>query len=627
MLLRRESSLSTITEVDSNISTPPQERRFWKHSNTVAPSFLQPGDRPSQPGDRTSQPGDRPSQPGDRPSQHGVRPSQPGDRTSQPGDHPNQPGDRPSQPGDRPSQHGVRPSQPGDRPSHPEFRHGIFIINDSTKLGDGNSSLMVGESDGHTAEESSEGWGVRHTLTAVSCLGVAIQFAMRMNLSIAIVAMVGIRVSNTTNKTFDDTCPLPDNGGNNDTSGDTGQTEGDFDWNEQTQGLVLGSFYWGYATTQILGGRAAEYFGSRIVFGLSVFLGSLLTLLNPVCAWASLELFIFIRIVQGAIQGVTFPALCHLLATWMPPQDKAKLASIVYSGMQVGVIVGSVGSGWLCDSEFLGGWPSTFYVLGVVGLIWCVPWFLLVHDTPKFHPRISPAELSYIQSNEDSLATSKIKVIPWKAIMMSRPMWAAIMCYVGSNYFFFTLLTELPSYLSNIQHFDINQNGLVASLPSLAMIIIAVIWGMLMEALTKRRVLSVLSVRRLSSAVGYYIPSVLLFTVCFVKCDSTMAVVVMTLAMGINGTCYSGGSLIEQDIAPNLASTLVGFNNTIGAITGFLSPVITGAITKDNQTLSGWNTVFIVAGALNIFTTTVYMILMSAEVQPWNNTQHALNLK
>ncbi|XP_045617908.2 sialin isoform X1 [Procambarus clarkii] len=579
MFLRRESSLSTITEVDSNISTPSQERRFSKHSDTVAPSALQPGDRPSHPGDRPSHPGDRHLHPGDRPSHPGDRPSHPGDPHLHPGDH-----------------------------------QGIFAISNSAKLGHGNSSLKVGESDGHTAEETSEGWGVRHTLAVVSCLGVAIQYTMRMNLSIAIVPMVGKRVSNTT---LDDTCPLPDNGGGNDTSGDTGLTEGDFDWNEQTQGLVLGSFFLGYATTQILGERAAEYFGSRIVFGLSVFLSSVLTLLNPVCAWASLELFIFIRIVQGAIQGVTFPALFHLLATWLPPKDKAKLVSIMYSGTQVGVIVGSVGSGWLCHSEFLGGWPSTFYVFGVVGLTWCVPWFLLVHDTPRHHPRISSAELTYIQSNEDSLVTRKIKIIPWKAIMTSRPMWAAIMCAVGANYYFYTFLTELPSYFSNIQHFKIAQSGLVASLSSLALIIVAVIWGTLMEALTKRRVLSVLSVRRLSMALGYS-SSVLLLTACFVKCDPTMAAVVMILAMGISGTSYSGGRLIEQDIAPNLASTLVGFNNTIAAITGFLSPVIAGAITNNNQTVSGWNTVFIVAGALSIFTTTISMIFMSAEVQPWN---------
>ena len=53
-------------------------------------------------------------------------------------------------------------------------------------------------------------------------------------------------------------------------------------------------------------------------------------------------------------------------------------------------------SGWLCDSGFLGGWPSVFYVLGGLLLVWCVAWFLLVSDYPEVHPRISPVEKNYL---------------------------------------------------------------------------------------------------------------------------------------------------------------------------------------------------------------------------------------
>lgn len=62
------------------------------------------------------------------------------------------------------------------------------------------------------------------------------------------------------------------------------------------------------------------------------------------------------------------------------------------------VITQSV-TGYLCESDFLGGWPSAFYVFGGVGVLWSVAWFLLVFDHPDVHPRISQEEKHYIVQN------------------------------------------------------------------------------------------------------------------------------------------------------------------------------------------------------------------------------------
>nr|XP_053649655.1 sialin-like [Cherax quadricarinatus] len=439
------------------------------------------------------------------------------------------------------------------------------------------SSSMTEQGNNESVSDGSSGeWGVRHTLTLLSCLATAIQYSMRVNLSIAIVDMV-IGDSNSTYDNYDDTCPLPDAGDNHTA------LAGNFEWDEQTQGLVLGAFYWGYATTQIVGGWVSQRVGGRLVMGLSVLVSSFITLLHPLCAYASDKLFIFIRFLEGVAQGVTFPALSLLLATWAPRQEKTTLVTIAFSGMQVGTVLGTVISGWLCDFDFLEGWPLAFLVFGVAGLVWCVPWFLLVRDTPKLNPWISQAELQYIQGHQDSLVTSKVKVIPWKAIMKSRPMWAAIMTYVAEGFSYYALLSEMPSYLHNIQHLDTTQNSFASSLPYVLMIIFSVMWGALMEVLTKKRVLSVLWVRRISSALGLYSMSAALFIMCFVRCNTTLSIVILCTSLAFNGASYSGAALIEQDIAPNLVSTLVGFNNTIGAIAGFIAPVIIGAILKDND--------------------------------------------
>jgi len=57
---------------------------------------------------------------------------------------------------------------------------------------------------------------------------------------------------------------------------------GTFNWDSQTQGYILGAFFYGYTVTQIISGMIADKFGGKLLmlFGLSWF--SLLTLLTPI---------------------------------------------------------------------------------------------------------------------------------------------------------------------------------------------------------------------------------------------------------------------------------------------------------------------------------------------------------
>ena len=40
---------------------------------------------------------------------------------------------------------------------------------------------------------------------------------------------------------------------------------GQFDWDSETQGYILGGFFYGYMATQILGGFLADKFGARLL--------------------------------------------------------------------------------------------------------------------------------------------------------------------------------------------------------------------------------------------------------------------------------------------------------------------------------------------------------------------------
>lgn len=80
---------------------------------------------------------------------------------------------------------------------------------------------------------------------------------------------------------------------------------GEFDWNEQAQGVILGSFFWGYACTNLLGGVLAERVGGRLVYGAGVSLTAVLTILSPFTAKHSTSAFVIIRILEGMMEVIS----------------------------------------------------------------------------------------------------------------------------------------------------------------------------------------------------------------------------------------------------------------------------------------------------------------------------------
>lgn len=77
------------------------------------------------------------------------------------------------------------------------------------------------------------------------------------------------------------------------------QRPGEFNWDETKQGIVLGSFFYGYVLTQVPGGRLAELFGGKLVYGLGVLVTALFTFLSPIAARINFPLFIIVRILEG----------------------------------------------------------------------------------------------------------------------------------------------------------------------------------------------------------------------------------------------------------------------------------------------------------------------------------------
>ncbi|CAG7835921.1 unnamed protein product [Allacma fusca] len=477
------------------------------------------------------------------------------------------------------------------------------------------------------SDEKPVGWGARHTMALLGFWGFVASYAMRVNLSVAIVAMVHPGANHTgTNTSL--VCPqlLPKNRHSfvNITSTSpqnvlqSADSQGEFDWDGKQQGIVLGSFFWGYVVTQIPGGMISERIGGKWPFGIGMFITALFSLLTPIAARSGMGALIFVRVIQGLGEGVTNPAMHALLARWAPPLERSKFAAYVYAGAQIGTVLAMPISGILISSNLFGGWPSVFYVFGGMGIVWFILWTYLVYDSPSLHPRINPKELSYIQHSIGS-QTSKHKVpTPWKQILTSMPVLAILVAQTGHGWGLYTLLTELPTYMNSVLHFDLKSNSILSAAPYLMMWIFSLIASWTADYLREEHQISTTVVRKIFNTVAQWGPAIALVGAAYSGCNRTLALFLLTAAVGLNGAHFSAFQVNHIDIAPNHAGVMMGITNGFANLCGIAAPYTAGVITKDGSSLESWRLIFLIAAGIYFTDNLFYLMFASGEEQPWN---------
>ncbi|XP_076368090.1 putative inorganic phosphate cotransporter isoform X2 [Tachypleus tridentatus] len=459
----------------------------------------------------------------------------------------------------------------------------------------------------------------RYVLVIFAFINFVNSYTVRVNLNVAIVAMVNYTAIHH-DQLWTTECPNSEGIFN---SNSTIEKEGEFIWDEYTQGIILGCFYFGYLITNLFGGTLAKRFGDKRVFGLGILLSSVLTLLTPLSLQLPIGVFIVKRIVEGLGQGVMNPAMQSLLARWIPKSEMGLTCTIVYNGAQIGTLVTMPLTGVLSNSDFLGGWPSAFYVFGAITCVSSIFWILFVHDFPSDHPRISKQELLEIEAEKGIQNNREMenKSIPWRQILTSFPVWAVIIAHYGNSWGFYTILIDLPTYLKNILHFDIEQNGFLSALPYLCQFAIGCLAGYAVDLIYRKKWFRVTVLRKISNSFGFYGSALCLTAVTLADCNHALAVTILALSMGFNGFIFPGFFVVGVDMAPNYAGVLMGLSNGISQLNGFIVPYVVGSLTQGRQTLQQWKKVFYIGAAIYTFCGTFFAIFGSAELQPWNNIE------
>lgn len=479
---------------------------------------------------------------------------------------------------------------------------------------------------------------IRFLLALIAFVAYATQYTQKINMSVAIVCMVNNTALKETSKLLNETikavpfevtkanslnlssnAALEDKCGAS-TSGKSG-IDGEFIWNKKVQGMILSSYFFGYLITEIPGGYLSMKIGPKMVLALSVLVSSIFTIALPWFARFSPIALSVCRFIIGAAHGVIWPAFAGFWASWAPSNERSRLIGTGNAGAQIGNVIALPLGGFLCINGFDGGWPSIFYVFGVLGLVWTVIWFVFASNSPEENRFIGEAEKEYIleeTKNTRSSFEESESGAPWCAIMKSIPAWAIFIGHSCSNWGTYLFLTSLPLYMKEVLKFDIKSNGALSALPYLVFWAFILLAGNIGDYFLMKLKWSKTKVRKIFNSLAFFVPMLAVLGLAFVTCEiKYVGVALLTVGLAFTGCAYGAGFLVNyNDISGSYSGVVFGIGNTFATIPGIIAPSLVGLLTKNNLQ-EEWRIVFIITAVVYLIGAIVLLIFSSGELEPW----------
>ncbi|KAG7336475.1 hypothetical protein KOW79_001168 [Hemibagrus wyckioides] len=432
--------------------------------------------------------------------------------------------------------------------------------NEGIELCDGGGGVQVEEKVEPVIDCTCFGLPRRYIMAILCGLGFCISFGIRCNLGVAVVSMVNDHTTYRGNKAI--------------------SMRAQFLWDPEIVGLIHGSFFWGYIVTQIPGGFICQKFAANRVFGFAIVATSALNMLIPSAARIHYGCVIVVRVLQGLVEGVSYPACHGIWAKWAPPLERSRLATTAFCGSYAGAVIAMPLAGVLVQYS---GWASVFYVYGSFGITWYLFWILVSYESPAAHPTITPEERKYIEEAIGESATFQNPLTkfntPWRKFFTSMPVYAIIVANFCRSWTFYLLLISQPAYFKEVFGFEISKVGILSALPHLVMTIVVPIGGQMADYLRSNHIMSTTNVRKLMNCGGFGLEATFLLVVGFSH-SKGVAISFLVLAVGFSGFAISGFNVNHLDIAPRYASILMGISNGVGTLSGMVCPLIVGAMTK-----------------------------------------------
>ena len=388
---------------------------------------------------------------------------------------------------------------------------------------------------------------------------------------------------------------------------------------ETIKGQISSIFSIGYGLGIVPAGILVAYTSPKFVMASGVALWSAATLLTPwaasfladsssiqegvgIVASGTIVPLLVARAVMGTAESVVLPTLQKILAAWVPPENNRSSLAVagVFCGFQLGTITAYAASANLMD--WYGSWEGIFYVYGLFGMMWLLPWLAFVKDSPKESSntdRLKNANIDVVGISEPSALekiVNSIKNVPYKEIFSSKGVQAMTIAHAANNWGLYNNLAWAPTFFQEQFHLNVRDSAYFSVLPPVAGAVVGLLAGYAADSFLRQGNDKTV-VRKAFQSVALFGPAVFLAILSYgiqspdLELTPEIGQALLTGSVGLQAFNAAGYGSAAQDKAGKKWSGLIySLTSLPGVIAGSVAVYLTGQIL--DATHQDWSLVF-----------------------------------
>jgi ACS family D-galactonate transporter-like MFS transporter len=316
------------------------------------------------------------------------------------------------------------------------------------------------------------------------------------------------------------------------------------------QGIALSAFFWTYTAMQIPMGRLVDRFSIKRLYAVCFGLWSLAAAATGFAQ--GLWSLVACRVVLGIGESIYLPGGMKVVSLHFRSEESAWPAGVFDLGAKIGLAIGTAIDVWLLVAF---GWRSLFFRTGLAGLVWLLPWWWLYPADRDTAPARAP--------------------IAWGRLTRDRALVGISIGFFCWDFFWYFVVSWLPSYLYNVRHVTLPHLALFGAMPFVIFGAAEALGGWGAGALVRRGA-SVSLVTKGLIAAGFGFG---LFIIPAALVESSSWSIGYLLAASLSGIACGNMLAIPKMKAPEDQVALwTGVMNCVGNIGGVLAPAITGIV-------------------------------------------------
>lgn len=328
----------------------------------------------------------------------------------------------------------------------------------------------------------------------------------------------------------------------------------DLQLSASSTGLLLSSFFAGYALMQMPGGWLADRFGARKVLIASVVMWSIFTGLTG-AAW-SMASMILIRFLFGIGEGGFQPASSKIIATIYPVKERSRAMSVMLSSSAIVGLFSPILSVWMIQTM---GWRTMFVAIGAIGAIIAFLFWRYI--------KLPQTDSATNTTGSDQPKSSV-------AMLFKTPLlWSLLIAYFSIYAVNWGLVTWMPTYLSKVRGLDMISLGWLQTIPGFATLVGIYVSGYVLDKLPKGR-------EKIIGSFSCVVVAVLLYFM-FTASSVTMFITYQAIvSLFLSFVIILLPSVVLKNLPAAVAGTGMGIVNTGGQLAGFITPMAIGFIVE-----------------------------------------------